>query len=380
MKKLREYSVWVVAFVFAVAVITVYKTFDNFGSIKDTIATVLSAFKPFFIAFVIAYVLNLPAVRIKNLIDNIKSEKFEFFKKHSHGISIAVVYVITLGLLFWGLYYLLPKMYTSFVNFLGALPGYVNNIVAMISQNDNFDDSVFKETVASLLDYVNKYVGGIDISQFGKYAAGVVNITSGVFSVVVAFIASAYMLLDKENIKRTTVKLFSVFMKNENKLQVLSHAREVNDIFTNYIYARLICCAIMAVASTVVLSVLRVEYALILGLFIGAMDMIPYFGSIIATVVAILVAFITNGAATGVTTGIILLIMQQIDGNILGPKVMGDSLEIRPLWIIVAVTVGGSLFGFIGMLISVPVVAVLRILLQELLKMYEEQKEKKDGQ
>ena len=87
----------------------------------------------------------------------------------------------------------------------------------------------------------------------------------------------------------------------------------------------------------------------------------------------------TGGPVTGFTSAIILIILQQIDGNILGPKVMGESLEIRPLWIIIAVTVGGSLFGFIGMLISVPVVAVLRILFLELVKMYEEQKVKNDG-
>lgn len=380
MKKLKKYSVWVVAFIYAVAVITVYKTFDNLSSIKDAIVTVLSAFKPFIAAFIIAYVLNLPAVKIKGVLDKTKSEKLGFVRKHSHGISIAIIYVAAIGLLAWALSSLLPKMYQSVVNLLADMPAYIKNITTMVAGSEVFDDAMIGSIMQSAMDAVNKFAGSINVSELGKYAAGVVNATSGVLSAFVAIIASAYMLLDKENIKSATVKLFSVFMKNESKLQMLSHAREVNDIFTNYIYARLICCVVMAIACTVVLSILRIEYALILGLFIGAMDMIPYFGSIIATVVAILVAFIANGPVMGVTTGVALLIMQQIDGNILGPKVMGDSLEIRPLWIIIAVTVGGSLFGFIGMLISVPVVAVLRILFQELLNMYEEQKEKNDAE
>ena len=286
---------------------------------------------------------------------------------------------MAIGLLAWALYSLLPKMYLSIVSLVSDIPNYIKDITAMISGSEVFDDAMLGGIMKSVMDAINKFAGSINVSELGKYAAGVVNVTSGVFSGFVAIIASAYMLLDKENIKSATVKLFSVFMKNESKLQLLSHARDVNDIFTNYIYARLTCCIIMAIACTIILSLLGIEYALILGLFIGAMDMIPYFGSIIATAVAILVAFIANGPVMGVTTGIILLIMQQIDGNILGPKVMGDSLEIRPLWIIIAVTVGGSLFGFIGMLISVPVVAVFRILFQELLKMYEEQKEKNDA-
>lgn len=378
MKKLKEYSVWVVAFIFAVAVITVYKTFDNFGAIWDVVKIIISAFEPFFWAFVIAYILNLPAMRIKRFLDGINSGKVGFLGKHSHGISIAIVYIVATGVVFWGLYYLLPKMYASIVNLLSALPGYINAVVEWIYQNESIDNVAVENAINGMVDGINRYIGSLDLSQFSKYAEGVVNVTSGVFSVVVAIIASVYMLLDKDNIKSSFVKVSTLFMKDESKLEFLSHTRDVNEIFTNYIYARLICCVIMAIATTIVLSLLKIEYALILGLFIGAMDMIPYFGSIIATVVAIFVAFITNGPTTGITTGIILLIMQQIDGNILGPKVMGNSLEIKPLWVIVAVTVGGSLFGFVGMLISVPVVAVLRILFLELLKMYEEQKEKKN--
>lgn len=116
----------------------------------------------------------------------------------------------------------------------------------------------------------------------------------------------------------------------------------------------------MAIACSVVLMIFNVKYALILGIFIGAMDMIPYFGSIISCIIAIIVTCITGGMWKGVWVGVVLIILQQIDGNLLGPKIMGDSLEIRPLWIIFAVSVGGTLFGFLGMLFSVPVVAIIR--------------------
>ena len=130
----------------------------------------------------------------------------------------------------------------------------------------------------------------------------------------------------------------------------------------------------MAIVCSVVLMVMKVKYALILGIFIGAMDMIPYFGSIISWVVATLIAFMTGGVWKGVWVAIILLVLQQFDGNILGPKVMGDSLEIRPLWIIFAVSVGGALFGFIGMLISVPIVAIMRVMGADFLKSKERTK------
>ena len=130
----------------------------------------------------------------------------------------------------------------------------------------------------------------------------------------------------------------------------------------------------MAFVCTVTLSVMKVRYAVILGLFIGAMDMIPYFGSIISVVIAEIVILITGGVWKTVWSTLALLILQQLDGNLLAPKIMGISLDMRPLEIIVVVTVGGSLFGFLGMLISVPVAAVIRTIIIDFVTEYEEKK------
>ena len=377
MKKLKEYSKWVVAFIFAVAVITVYKTFDNIRDIGSIIGTVLSAFKPFFAAFIIAYVFNLPAKKISGLIDNLKFKHCEFIKKHSWGLSILIVYLIGVGALIWIACSLLPSMYMSLVDLVSDIPKLIDLALTKLSQYEMFGDSnLFENSAEHITKAINKLVGGFDASQVGKYAMGVVNITSGLLDFVIALIASVYMLLDKDRIKKALISFCAIFIKQERLDSVLVHSRQVNEIFTNYIYSRLICCGIMAAVSIIVLSLLDIKYALILGLFIGAMDLIPYFGSIIASVTAIAVSIITSGLIKGVTVAIILLILQQIDGNVLGPKVMGDTLEIRPLLIIIAVTVGGSLFGFIGMLISVPVVAVLRILFQEVTSTYEERVKK----
>lgn len=377
MKKLKEYSKWVVAFIFAVAVITVYKTFDNIRDIGSIIGTVLSAFKPFFAAFIIAYVFNLPAKKINGLIDNLKFRHCKFIKKHSWGLSILIVYLIGVGALIWIACSLLPSMYMSLVDLVSDIPKLIDLALTKLSQYEIFGNSnLFENSAEHITNAINKLVGGFDASQVGKYAMGVVNITSGLLDFVIALIASVYMLLDKDRIKKALISFCAIFIKQERLDSVLVHSRQVNEIFTNYIYSRLICCGIMAAVSIIVLSLLDIKYALILGLFIGAMDLIPYFGSIIASVTAIVVSLITSGLVKGITVAIILLILQQIDGNILGPKVMGDTLEIRPLLIIIAVTVGGSLFGFIGMLISVPVVAVLRILFQEVTSTYEERVKK----
>ena len=142
----------------------------------------------------------------------------------------------------------------------------------------------------------------------------------------------------------------------------------------------MVCSLVMAVVCSVALSLMRVEYAVILGLFIGAMDMIPYFGSIFSVIIAEIVILITGGMWQTIWTTVTLLVLQQLDGNVLAPKIMGMSLDIRPLWIIVAVSVGGSLFGVPGMLLSVPVAAVIRAIAADYVDEYARKKElKKQG-
>ena len=124
----------------------------------------------------------------------------------------------------------------------------------------------------------------------------------------------------------------------------------------------------MAVVCSLVLSILRVKYAIVLGIFIGSMDMIPYFGSIISSALASVITVLTGGLFKGLYTAAILLVLQQLDGNLLAPKIMENSLEIRPLWIVFAVSVGGTLFGFMGMLLSVPILAILRSIAYDFLE------------
>ena len=122
---------------------------------------------------------------------------------------------------------------------------------------------------------------------------------------------------------------------------------------------------------------MRVKYAIILGLFIGAMDMIPYFGSIISVAIAEVIILITGGLWKGIWSFVVLLTLQQLDGNILAPKIMGMSLDMRPLLIIIAITLGGSFFGFLGMLISVPVAAVIQAVAIDFIEEYKQKKEAK---
>lgn len=369
MKKFEKYYGWIVAFIFCVAVIAVYKTFDNLSNITKYIGVIIDAIKPFISAFIIAYILNIPAKKLQKLL---KKTKNQWITQHSVGISIFLIYVIAILILLFVLRMLIPAisknildLYNNSSHYIASFQNFINNFE--IAKKLNLSELDLNKTIMNFFE-------SLGMLRVEMYVDGVFNVTTGILNTFIALIASVYMQLDKERLQKVIVRVMGIFFKGDRVESITLHTKRVNDIFVNYIYSRLMCSIIMAVVSSVVLSVMNVKYALILGIFVGSMDMIPYFGSIIASVITIAVCLITGGFWKGVWVAVALCILQQIDGNLIGPKIMSDSLEIRPLWIIFAVSVGGSLFGFFGMLLSVPVVAIIKAIASDYLSVKEEKK------
>lgn len=373
MKHLRKYTGWVIAFVFAVAVIAVYKTFDNVKNIVDFFGVILSALGPFVIAFIIAYLLNLPIMKIKGFIDN--HTKNKFFIKHSYGIGIFIVYIIAIIFMVITLSKLIPALYSNILDLYTNFPNYWSNMINYLNGFEIVQRlKIFEKGQFEAYDAIYNIFNHIDFSQFSKYASGIMSFTSGIVNAFIAFIASIYMLLDKARIQRGIIRLIALFMPEDKLDDMIDRLRDINDIFTSYIYSRIVCGIITGFISAVVLMILRVKYALMLGILIALLDLIPYFGSIISCVLSILITLITGGIFKAIYVSIALIIIQQFDGNILAPKIMGSSLEIRPITIIFGVSVGGTLFGFMGMLLSVPILAVIKSILSAQLQRIEKKK------
>jgi len=366
-KKIENFAFWIAAFVFGVALIIVYKTFDNFGDVLGSIAKVVSAMKPFFVAFIIAYIVNLPK---KKIYEFLQKRKNKFVVAHSLGISVLLAYIVTAGVLVIVVGALFPAIYKNLLDF------YLNIDTYFMSAKEYIKNiEIFRRF--DILQDIDKYniSGGIstvlqqiDGTQIGKYISGVFNATSGIFSAFISLIASVYMLVEKESIAEGCKKIIKVFVKENYVDDIMRYMHQINEIFTSYVYSRLICCIVMGCVCSFVLSVMKVKYALALGMFIGLCDLIPYFGSIVATTIAILINLLTSGIWSSVWVAVVLIILQQIDGNILAPKIMGKRLELSSLATIFAVVVGGNLFGFLGMVFTVPIVAIARVIIGDLMK------------
>ena len=138
-----------------------------------------------------------------------------------------------------------------------------------------------------------------------------------------------------------------------------------NEVFFRFIASQVLDAIIVGILTSVAMSILGVKYAILLGFMIGLFNLIPYLGAIIAVTVAIIITLFTGGIAQAVLMGVVVIILQQIDANIINPKIIGNSLSISPLLVIFAVTVGGAYFGVLGMFLAVPICTVIKLLIEE---------------
>lgn len=362
---LKKQSKWVTRFIFGTALIAVYKTFDTLISLRPAISAIGDAVKPFAIAFAVAYLLNIPVKKLTSVLE--RKIKYRRIKKNAYGISIAVVYLIFVAAFAVTLSTLLPAIYKNILEMYNNLPMFVDAVVDFVNNSEIADKFDIKINRTLLDNNLQSFFAMFDINSLGKYAQGIISFTSGFVDIFIALIASVYMLIDRDRIISGSQCVIKMLLGEKRGTTFSQQCTNVNSIFTKYVYSRLVCCVVMAVACSLILGIMGEKYALLLGIFIGFMDLIPYFGSIISWCISAVVMIVSGGPFHALWCSLVMLVMQQIDGNILAPRITGNKLDIRPLTIIIAVSVGGTLFGFVGMLISVPVVTVLRGILFEAL-------------
>ena len=194
------------------------------------------------------------------------------------------------------------------------------------------------------------------------------NAISAVFSIVdifIAIIVSIYILVERKQIITFLKKLAGALFKERTYKNLDKYFNNSNEIFFKFIASQFLDAIVVGILVSIALTIMGVKYAPLLGFFIGLFNMIPYVGAIIATVISALITLITGGLSQTIWMLIVTIILQQIDANIINPKIVGQSLKISPLLVLFAVTVGGAYFGILGMFLAVPVIAVIRILVED---------------
>mgnify|MGYP005766842817 FL=1 len=359
----NHWKKWLYWFILGVAIIIVYKTLDNFGDITNSIGTFFGIISPFLVGIFIAYLLYVPCKKIENLLKKIK---FKLISKHARGLSILCVYLIALLLIIILINVILPVVFESVSDFINNIQGYYDT--AINNFNNLPEDSFFKsQFVKEMIDEVKN----INIKQYitpdkiFDYLINALSAVTGIFEIFVALIVSIYVLADRAKLIGFLKRLASAIFKEETYKNVDKYFNNSNEIFFKFIASQFLDAIVVGILVTIAMSLMGIKYAPLLGFFIGLFNMIPYIGAIIAVAISALVTLITGGLSQAIWMLIVVVILQQIDANIINPKIVGQSLKISPLLVIFAVTVGGAYFGILGMFLAVPIIAVLKILVED---------------
>ena len=359
---------WLPLFLFVVAVIIFYKVVDRLPQVFATIFDVISVVSPFIGGIVIAFIIYKPAYALEKLF--LKSEK-SFLKNNARGLSVLSCYLAFIILLAVILYMLLPRLFGSAMNLVQNLPNYYNSAIEYLKNMAGTDGKVLGFDLVGFLNNlsVTNILSFFDISSLGKYAGEIVGATGTIVDVFMAFVVSIYVLLGRNHLLRVFKMLLSMVIPKERINRLGGITVRSAHIFYSYIYSQLIDSAIVSVLMTIVFAIIGLPYALLLGILMGLCNIIPYFGSIIGGIGVVLVTLISSGDILKAVIALALIIVvQQLDANLIQPRIVAESVGLRPIYVLLAIMIGSGLFGFVGILISVPVMAVIRMLIVEYIK------------
>ena len=371
--KERNWIKWIYYFSIAAAVVILYKTIDNIGSITSGIGEFLGILTPFFIGILIAYILYIPSRKVESFF--MKQKKIKFLKKKARPISVITVYIIAILFIILLFTFIIPPVAQSVVDLVNNFQQYFNMAVKQIEQMP--DDSFIKSQV---LTRIVEFVKNIDITQIinmekiSQYAQGAISFFNGIVNTFVALIVSVYILISRREILNFFKRLAGAIFKKKAYYNLDKYFNRSNDIFFKFLSGQIIDAFVVGMLTSIVMSIMGVKYAVLLGFMIGFFNVIPYIGAIIAVAIAAIITFFTGGLNQAITMLIVVIIVQQIDANILNPKIIGNSLKINPLLVLLAITIGGAYFGMLGIFLSVPIAAIIKLLVDDFISYRNRQK------
>lgn len=368
----RRYNTIAVYVVLVVAICTVIvAAVANYHKILGLAGTVVSLLRPFIIGFVIAYVLN----PILNGIE--KHVMKRLFKgkippRVNRAVSLVLTYVVTVFILSVFSSVVIPQIASSIANLAGQVPGWIVSAqqlgVTLIEKYDlkNFQ-TLQPETWNQIMDEVRKIVGmasSMVKNAIPQVLQATLSVTTSLLNVVLGIIISIYILLGKERFFAQIKKLLAALLPVNVVDKILDITHQSNHIFSGFISGKILDSAIIGVICFCGMSILKIPYAMLISVIVGVTNIIPYFGPFIGAIPSLLILLIID-PVKAIWFAIFVLCLQQLDGNVIGPKILGDSTGLSAFWVIFSITVFGNLLGVVGMFVGVPLFAVIYSLIRQ---------------
>ncbi len=367
LKKGNPISRWLWWFSLIAASILLFNTSKGEQGFLAAFTDFVGIFTPFIIAFIITFLLYAPCNMLERLI---KKGKWRFWQKAARPLAVAGCFIAFLALLAGVVGLLVPALYNACASLVKNLPAYYEQangwLDNALADGGFFHRFQLADTVRGLYDELYGWVLSLaNTNTLVTAFKGVMSVTASLFDIIMALIISVYMLSEREALLAAVKSLVGAAFGKKVQTSCALYAHKTATIFYNYLYGALVDAVVVAIIMSIGFALFGLPKAVLLGCLVGLLNFIPYFGAIIGGCVAVVVALFSGNIYTAIGVLIYVVVMQQLDGNILQPKIVGSTVGMRPIYVLLAITVGGGLFGFGGMLISVPALAVIKMLLAD---------------
>lgn len=376
-----KYSLY--AFLTVALSIIFFQLLDNLGyyliNLKMLFLLIRRILSPFLIGAFVAYLLN-PAVRwfekkVYSRIGTISKRK-----RLHRLVSVITVYLILVSSITMLIIFVAPQIGNNISDIIKNVPDYVATTTELVNDwvedLENFSNIDISQQIDVRIKSLFDNASIILEKSLNNIVYSIFTITSGVLNFVLGLIVSFYMLMDKESFKLGIQKVLRVILKDEKVDHIKIFGREVDDLFAKFIVGKSIDSFIIACICFIGLRFMGIRYTLLISVIIGVTNMIPYFGPFIGAVPAALITLF-DSPIKAFWLIVFIFALQQFDGLILGPKILGDSVGVSPFWIILSIVVGGKLFGVLGMFLGVPVIAIIRLVVNRFIDKQLELKDNK---
>ena len=308
------------------------------------------------ISIVLAYLIN----PIVNYLERYKIKR---------GIAVLFVYIMVLGIILILSFIIAPKIGKEIKRLLNVLPDYfhriskfMDNIYIKYYENMYNMPSIFQGIDEVIIDYIERLENSINIG-ISRFFEGIISTFSKIISLVLIPILTFYFVKDKEYFKE---KIYFKIPKNIRE-DVKNLAIEMDLVLGQFVRGRLLLALYVGVVTTILLLLFRVDFAIIIGLITSVADIIPYIGPFLGFLPAVFFAFL-NSPTRALWVAIFFLLIQWVENNVLAPKIIGESTGIHPITVLLALVIGGGIFGVWGMILSIPLIAIIKILYNNFIK------------
>lgn len=367
----KKYLYWgVTAFCVIAASIVFFLILSKISAIKGFFGIILKVIKPVLYGLLFAYLMNPLVKTFERPIlvqwgEKIYGKDSRKSRSFARCIAILLALVLVLLIVIGLLWLVLPRLYESIQTLVTNLPLYFDRMRSTVEEIFKANQDV-EDYVLGLFDNLSQTLSSfLSGDLVNELKTVLVSITSSVYAVVmeivyiaIGFIVAVYILTSKERFAAQTKKVLYSIFDVQHATDIIEEAHEVNEIFIGFVSGKILDSLIIGVICYISLNIIQMPYKELVSVIVGVTNVIPFFGPFIGAVPSAFLILLVDPFKCLIFV-IYILILQQIDGNIIGPKILGQNTGLSSFWVICAILVGGGLFGFAGMLFGVPVFAVI---------------------